>query len=69
MSTHQSINFNLARLYHNVASGLPGGAKEMAARLGISRRTLFNYLEILRSEGTDIRFNRITGNYYIFRGR
>ncbi|MGE4569268.1 MAG: HTH domain-containing protein [Bacteroidales bacterium] len=69
MSSHQSIHFHLARLYRELASGRPGGAKEMAARLGISRRTLFNYLEILRSEGTDIRYNRVTGHYYIFRGR
>ena len=41
-----------------------GTAKELAARLDISRRTLFNYLELLRERGRTINFCRIRKTYF-----
>jgi len=41
-----------------------GDANEFASKLGISRRTLFNYLETLRDEGAKIKFCRNRKTYY-----
>ena len=41
-----------------------GTAKELAEKLGISRRTLFNYLEKLRDEGSVIKFDKNRRSYY-----
>ena len=41
-----------------------GSADELAKKIDISRRTLFYYLEILRDEGSDIKFSRIRNTFY-----
>lgn len=41
-----------------------GTAEELAQRLGFSRRTVFNYLDILKNEGYEIKFNRCLNTYY-----
>jgi len=38
-------------------------ANELAEKLGISRRTLFNYLEILRDEGLFIKIYKYRKTY------
>ena len=41
-----------------------GTAKELACKLEISRRTLFNYFSLLRDKGFEIGFSRIRNTYY-----
>lgn len=41
-----------------------GTADELAEKLGFSRRTLFNYFDLLKDEGCDIKFCRCRNTYY-----
>lgn len=41
-----------------------GTAEELANRLCFSRRTLFNYLDLLENEGFLIEFCRVRKTYY-----
>lgn len=41
-----------------------GTAEELADRLHCSRRTVFNYFELLNDEGMNIKFCRARATYY-----
>lgn len=41
-----------------------GCAKELATKLGISRRTLFNYLDVIKDQGNNIKYCRYRKTYY-----
>ncbi|MCF8360953.1 MAG: helix-turn-helix domain-containing protein [Prolixibacteraceae bacterium] len=41
-----------------------GTAEELASKLGLSRRTVFNYLELLKDKGYNIEFCRYKRTYY-----
>lgn len=41
-----------------------GSTNELAFKLGVSRRTLFNYIEILKNQGFNIKFCRYRQTYY-----
>jgi predicted DNA-binding transcriptional regulator YafY len=41
-----------------------GTAAELAKKIGVERRTLFNYMEILRNSGAEIHYDKVTGTYY-----
>ena len=41
-----------------------GDVDTFAKKLGISRRTLFNYLGVLRDEGLTVKFCRIRKTYH-----
>ncbi|MDR2909946.1 MAG: HTH domain-containing protein [Bacteroidales bacterium] len=47
-----------------IRTGHTGSAYELAKKLNVSRRTLFNYLEILRDKGSEIKFCKIQKTYY-----
>jgi hypothetical protein len=41
-----------------------GTAEELAEKLCFSRRTLFNYFDILKEEGYNIKFSRYRNTYF-----
>ncbi|GHT21775.1 hypothetical protein FACS189430_02420 [Bacteroidia bacterium] len=41
-----------------------GSAKKLAEKLGVTRRTVFNYLEFLRIQGMKIRYSKEKDTYY-----
>jgi len=47
-----------------IESEKTGTAEELATNLCFSRRTLFNYLDLLKEEGMDIKFCRHRKTYY-----
>jgi predicted DNA-binding transcriptional regulator YafY len=42
-----------------------GPADILAIKIGVSRRTIFRYLDELRLKGADIYFSRSKGTYYM----
>lgn len=54
----------LEYLKHLIEKENTGCARELACRLGISRRTLFNYLDIFKDQGNNIKFCRYRKTYY-----
>jgi len=63
MTPNKAKNFILLFNYHldNHSTGNP---KEFAAKLGVSRATLYRYIAELRDEGIDIRFSRSQNSFY-----
>ena len=51
-------------LQHYIKMECTGCSDEFADKLGVSRRTLFNYLETLRLDGIEIKFCRYRKTYY-----
>ncbi|MFI5220195.1 MAG: HTH domain-containing protein [Bacteroidia bacterium] len=41
-----------------------GTSAQLAKRLGVSRRTIFEYFDVLKSYGAKIKFNRFSKSYY-----
>jgi predicted DNA-binding transcriptional regulator YafY len=41
-----------------------GSPLELAQKLNVSERTIFYYLEILKSLGADVKFSRMRNSYY-----
>jgi hypothetical protein len=41
-----------------------GTAKEFGEKLGVSRRTVFEYLDFIKTKGAEISFNKITKTYF-----
>jgi biotin operon repressor len=41
-----------------------GNAEQLANKLGFSRRTLFNYMDLLKDEGLNIKFCRTRVTYF-----
>ena len=44
--------------------GCTGNADEFSKKIGVSRRTLFNYFETLKMDGLEIKYCRIRKTYY-----
>ena len=51
-------------LQHYIKRECTGNVDEFAGKLGVSRRTLFNYLEELRDKGNVIKFCHYRKTYY-----
>lgn len=41
-----------------------GTSAELANKLGVSRRTIFDYIDILKSKGAEIKFSRSKKTFY-----
>lgn len=54
----------VARFHQYVMHGNTGDAATFAAKLGISRATLFNLIKELESYGIDIKYSRTRQSYY-----
>lgn len=48
-----------------IENEITGNAIEFAAKIGLSRRMLFNYLDDLRDSGMVIEFSRRRNTYYL----
>jgi len=51
-------------LQHYIKRECTGNANEFAEKIGVSRRTLFNYLETLRIDGEEIEYCRFRKTYF-----
>ena len=61
---YEDYRRRMENLRHLIKHERTGDPAEFAKKLKISRRTLFHYLEILRDEGSKIKFNRNQKTYY-----
>ncbi|RPH33131.1 MAG: helix-turn-helix domain-containing protein [Bacteroidales bacterium] len=57
MTPNKAKNF-IQRFNHHLKNRSTGNPEEFAAKLGVSRATLYRFIADLRDEGTDIRFSR-----------
>ncbi len=56
---------NLQRLVEAIEQKSTGNAREIAKKLNVSERMVYNYLDVLKNEfGAPIKFNRSTQSYY-----
>ena len=53
----------LERLEQLIRMKAAGNAKALAKKMGVSRSTLFNLMEILRAEGKEIIYDRFRKTY------
>ena len=53
---YESYCRKMESLHHYIKRECTGNADELAGKIGVSRRTLFYYLETLRDEGYLIEF-------------
>ena len=51
-------------LQHYIKKECTGDAAELADKIGVSRRTVFFYLEKLRDKGDDIKYSRPRKTYF-----
>ncbi|GAA4335476.1 hypothetical protein GCM10023149_43510 [Mucilaginibacter gynuensis] len=51
----------LSFLIQRKSTGTP---EKLAVKLSISERTVYDYVEILRSLGAEIKYNKVKGTYY-----
>ena len=54
----------IERLQEYIKRECTGDVEELSDKLGVSRRTLFYYIEILRDTGLVIKFDRYRNTYY-----
>ena len=54
----------MENLHHQIKRECTGDADELAEKLGVSRRTLFNYMEAMRIDGHTINYCRYRKTYY-----
>jgi|MTBAKMStandDraft_1061839.scaffolds.fasta_scaffold04659_5 predicted DNA-binding transcriptional regulator YafY len=54
----------LERMEDSIHQASTGTPEEFARRMGISTRTLYNYLHFLRDKGAPIQYSRIRETYY-----
>ena len=54
----------IERLQEYIKRECTGDVEELSDKLGVSRRTLFYYMEILRDTGLVIKFDRYRNTYY-----
>ncbi len=47
-----------------IECGNTGTAEELAQKLCVSRRTLFNYFDVLKNQGLNIKYSRFRNTYY-----
>ncbi|MBL6449910.1 HTH domain-containing protein [Fulvivirga sp. 29W222] len=59
------MNFieKIERLDSQIRHGSTGNAEELAQKLGISKRSVFNYLKWMKDRGAPITFSRIRKSY------
>jgi hypothetical protein len=62
--SYQKFLDNLEYLKNSIEKENTGSTIEIASKLGISRRTLFNYLDILKYQDYNIKFCRYRKTYY-----
>jgi predicted DNA-binding transcriptional regulator YafY len=48
--------------------GTTGCADDLAEKLGVSRRTIYNYFEVLQDQGVRIGYDSYRKGYYIHHG-
>ena len=69
MSTMEIITI-LKRMDQMIGRRSTGGPENFARRLGVSERTMYNYLDVLKGLGATIHFSRCSNSYlYIEEGR
>jgi len=61
---YEDYRRKMESLRHHIKRECTGDVNEFAGKLGVSRRTLFNYLETLRDEGATIKFCRYRKTYH-----
>ena len=54
----------LDRMEESIHQANTGAPDDFARRLGISTRTLYNYLHFLRDRGAPIAYSRVRETYY-----
>ncbi len=62
MSTRKIIEI-LRRMDQMIRMRRTGGPEEFASRLGVSERTMYNYLSLLKELGAPIRFSSWMDSY------
>lgn len=55
----------IENLKYQIRRECTGNAEKFAEKLGISRRTLFRYLETLRDEGFVFKYDRYRKTYFL----
>jgi predicted DNA-binding transcriptional regulator YafY len=61
--TTMKIIFILKRMDKMIRSQATGKPEEFASRLGVSERTMYNYLALLKGLGAPIQFSRVCDSY------
>ena len=64
----KSLIHRLIRLNHLIAHKSTGSPADCAQKIGISERSLFDYLRILKDLGAPVRFSRGRRTYYYTEG-
>ena len=54
----------IKRLDYFLRSKCTGNSSELAKKLGVCRRTVFDDMDIIRSKGADIYYSKISRTYY-----
>ncbi len=65
MSTIEIISI-LKRMDQMIGRHSTGRPEDFASRLGISERTMYNYLEVMKELGAPILFSRCNNSYLYF---
>ena len=60
----RTILQKLKRMDQFIQKKATGTPKQLASKLGISERTVFEYMCILKSFNAPVRYNRTLGSYY-----
>ncbi len=61
--SYEEQTARIERLFLLIDRTNTGTAKELAKKLGVSRRTIFNDLDFLKGRGCQILYNHTSGNY------
>ena len=54
----------LNRLDHLISLKRTGNPSECATKMGVSERSLYDYLKLIKDMGAPVRFSRARGTYY-----
>jgi predicted DNA-binding transcriptional regulator YafY len=60
----KEIICRLERIDHLIRSKATGTPVELASRLGLSERCIYNYISLLKDMGAPIKFCRLRNTYY-----
>ncbi len=60
--------YTLDRLDDLIRRRATGSPKQLACRLGVSKRTVYNFLDTLRDFGADVRYCPSRNSYYYANG-
>ncbi|MDR0814860.1 MAG: HTH domain-containing protein [Bacteroidales bacterium] len=61
---YEDYCLRMESLQHYIRQENTGCAKELAEQLGISQRTLFHDLEVLRAKGIEIQYDKHKRTYH-----